>query len=45
MSGAIIEKGVVLTKVGKIQDIGQHIQLPEGYEIVDAKGKYFLRIH
>jgi imidazolonepropionase-like amidohydrolase len=39
-TGALIDKGVVLVKDGKIEAVGPGLAVPAGYEVVDAKGKW-----
>ncbi|MGI6440786.1 MAG: amidohydrolase [Peptoniphilaceae bacterium] len=36
---AILEKGTVMIKDGKIEAVGADVQVPEGAEIIDAQGK------
>lgn len=39
ITGGVIEEGVVLIDGGKIVAVGKDVKIPEGAEIVDAKGK------
>jgi imidazolonepropionase-like amidohydrolase len=39
ITNGTIENGVVLVKDGKIEAIGAGLQIPEGYEIIDARGQ------
>ena len=39
VTGDVIENGVVLIDNGKIQAVGKDVPVPEGAEVVDAKGK------
>jgi len=36
----IIEKGTILVEAGKIKEVGQSIDIPDGIEIIDAEGKW-----
>lgn len=39
MAGQVIENGCILVKDGKIAEIGQHIEVPFGAEVIDAAGR------
>jgi imidazolonepropionase-like amidohydrolase len=39
ITNGVIEDGVVLIEDGKIKAVGKDIEIPEGAEIIDAKGK------
>lgn len=39
VSGPVIENGSILIEDGKIKEIGQKVQIPEGAEVIDAQGK------
>lgn len=38
MDGKILKSGIILIRDGKIVEIGEDVQVPEGVEIIDAKG-------
>ncbi|MCG0276443.1 MAG: amidohydrolase [Thermosediminibacteraceae bacterium] len=40
MKGEVLEEGIVLIEGNKILKVGKDILVPEGCEIIDAKGKY-----
>lgn len=42
MAGQILENGCVLIKDGKIAEVGQNIEAPQGAEVVDAGGRMVL---
>jgi len=42
MTGPVIENGCVLIKDGKIVEVAQHIEAPEGAKVVDAAGRMVL---
>lgn len=35
-----IEKGTLLIKQGKIEEVGSNVQIPKGYTVIDLSGKY-----
>ena len=37
-----IENGVVLIRDGKIAEVGQNIEIPEGAKVIDASGKFVM---
>lgn len=39
MAGKVYEKGSILVEGGKIAEIGENIEAPEGAEIIDAEGR------
>lgn len=39
ITGGVIEEGVVLVDGGKIVAVGKDVKVPEGAEVIDAKGK------
>lgn len=39
ITGGVIEEGVILIEDGKIKAVGKDVKVPEGAEIIDAKGK------
>lgn len=39
ITSGIIKNGTILIKDGKIWDVGQNIEIPEGAKVIDAKGK------
>lgn len=39
-TGALIESGVVLVKDGKVEAVGAGLAVPNGYDVVDGKGKW-----
>jgi imidazolonepropionase-like amidohydrolase len=40
MTGEVIDKGTVLIKDGKIQQVGRELAIPQNAKVVDAEGKY-----
>ncbi|ADL08638.1 amidohydrolase [Thermosediminibacter oceani] len=40
MKGEVLEDGVVLVEGGKISKVGKNLPVPEGCEVIDARGKY-----
>lgn len=38
MDGKILTSGIILIREGKIIEIGEDVQVPEGMEVIDAKG-------
>ncbi len=42
MAGQVIENGCVLIKDGKIAEVGQSIEAPQGAEVIDAGGRMVL---
>ncbi|HHY17545.1 MAG TPA: amidohydrolase [Firmicutes bacterium] len=39
ITNGVIENGAVLIKKGKIEAVGENISIPEGTQVIDAKGK------
>ncbi len=42
IENGIIEDGIILIENGKIKKVGKDVEIPEGSEIIDAKGKHIL---
>jgi len=40
MAGKVLDGGVILIKDGKIEEVGQEIQIPQDAKVIDANGKY-----
>ncbi len=38
ITNGVIEEGSILIKDGKIENVGKDIDVPKGYEVIDAKG-------
>ena len=38
VTNGVIEEGVVLIEGGKIKAVGKDVKVPEGAEVIDAKG-------
>lgn len=39
VTGPVVRQGTILVKDGKIAEIGQSVEIPEGATVIDAKGK------
>jgi imidazolonepropionase-like amidohydrolase len=42
MEGAVLQRASVLVKDGKIAEIGENVQAPDGATVIDAEGKHVL---
>jgi len=42
MTGKVFEKGIVLIKNGKIDEVGKNARIPKNAMVIDARGKYVM---